>query len=146
MPDPVFETTLKEAIAAALNTAGVATWRATGAYEPGEVGIFMNVLPTMPSTAIVITDYAVDDDVSGRDDVIGIQFKYRGAPDVKAGDAIKDGIFRLFHARQPGMLGSVKVTQCYRRSGTSLGQDENGRLSGTENYYFTVYRPTDNRI
>lgn len=92
---------------------------------------------------VVLSEYSVDDSVSGSP-VIGLQASIRSESiDVIRG--VASDIYALLHQRWGGMLGTVKLVDASRSSGTNVGQDSNNRQGRIENYYMRVYRPTPNR-
>lgn len=94
---------------------------------------------------IMVRLYEVADDQSISDSVQGVQFKITGPADMRFITAAIDDLFDLFHGMQTTTIGGVKVVMAERRSGASLGQDGSGRVSRSQNYYFTVHRPSRNR-
>lgn len=105
-----------------------------------EFGFYMDIAPANDLPSITLTEYPVSGDVVGGDEVLGVQFRI----EAKDRQAVKDVISDLrdvIHSRWGGTLGSVTLISAMRSSGTNLGQDSNGRLVRTENYYLTIYRP-----
>lgn len=96
-------------------------------------------------TQIMVTAYPVADDQSISESIVGVNFRITGPSDMAFINAACDDLFDLFHGLHSATLGSVKVVQAERRSGAPLGQDDSGRVSRSENYYFTVHRPSKNR-
>lgn len=92
---------------------------------------------------VVLTEYSVDDSVSGSP-VIGVQLTIR-AEKVDTVRGVSSDIYALLHQRWGGMLGTVKLVDASRSSGTNVGQDSNNRRGRVENYYIRAYRPTPNR-
>lgn len=111
-------------------------------YSDGAAGIAWEVAPDLQNT-ITVNDYPVDDDPSLSESVVGVQFVVAG--DLAFVKLAVDDIFDLFHGSWSITLDGVKVVMAVRRSGAALGQDESGRVSRSENYYFTVHRPSPNR-
>lgn len=114
----------------------------TDVYADNDVAITWEIEPEL-ARVITVQDYPVDDDISISDSVVGVQFKITG--DLAFVKGAVDDIFDLFHGLQSTTLGGVRVVMAGRRSGAALGQDESGRVSRSENYYFTVHRPSPNR-
>ena len=56
-----------------------------------------------------------------------------------------DVLVPLRHMEWGGNMGNVRLVQAVRRSGANLGQDGNGRVGRTENYYLTVHRLSTHR-
>lgn len=116
----------------------------TDVYSEGAAAITWEVEPDLERT-ITVRTYPVADDPSISDSQIGVQFRISGPDDMAFINAAIDDLFDLFHGLQATTMGGVKVIMAERRSGASLGQDGRGRVSRTENYYFTVHRPSRNR-
>ena len=142
-----FETNLLTGIAYLLAGAGLGTWRYTGAYAATETAIVLDVLPADPDNVITLTDYAVSDDPTLSDSVIGVQVRTRCAgPDPRPVKDLDGAIFNALHGLESVTLtGGVHVVSMVRRSGVSLGQDTSNRWMKSSNYYATVWRPSANR-
>jgi hypothetical protein len=126
---------------------GIGVYRTDGsAYQASETGLFFDAMPPNPDRAIVLADYPVTDDPSLSDSVLGVQMRSRGRPD-NATDVkdIADGLFDLFHGRKDFMVNGVRVVYVLRNSGAVLGRDDNNRWERSDNYYFTLHRPSANR-
>lgn len=115
----------------------------TAEQPPGTVGIYLDVWPE-DVDSVTITDYTVSDDPSLSDSVLGVQVTIKAArrSTVKA---IASDVFSLFHGRQGGMLGAVRLVSARRASGTNTGQDSSERQGRIDNYYLTVHRPSPHR-
>jgi hypothetical protein len=113
-------------------------------YGPSEWGIYTQLFPEGPEPSLTLSAYAVSDDASLSDSVIGVQASLWHPSRLQVGRA-KDDLFNLLHGRQRTMLGTVTLVSALRSSGTNVGQDSTGRLGRTENYYLTVHRPSANR-
>lgn len=113
------------------------------AQPTGSTAIFFRVWPEEVDS-VTLAPYPVSDDPSLSDSVVGLQVTIR-CGDMQRVSDIADDVFSRFHGRQAGMLGTVRLVQSFRRSGANLGQDGNGRVGRTENYYLTVHRPTEHR-
>lgn len=135
-----FEADLLTGVAETIGAESGYTWRATGAYTAGDgFGIYVDLSPANDLPSITLTEYPVTDDITGGDSVVGIQARIAA----KDRRAVKDAVsllYDLFHARWGGSLGTIELIQAMRSSGANLGQDANGRLVRTENYYLTTYR------
>lgn len=114
-------------------------------YNP-ELPVISWSLKTELERSVVVSSYTIDDDIDRAESVVGIQFEVTGPSDMAFVNATTDRIFDLFHGLQATTLGGVKVIQAERRSGALMGQDERGRVSRSENFYFTVHRPSPNRF
>lgn len=121
------------------------TYQKDRPYLPTETGILFKGRGPDDSASVVITSYVVDDDPALSESVIGIQFMVTGDQTPGSIHKIVDDLFSLFHGMHSVTLGTCKVITAVRRSGANLGQDGSGRVTVTENYYFTVHRPSNNR-
>lgn len=142
-----FQTDLATGIAQLLAAANVATWNTTGAYTASQTGIVLRTLPQSPDRVLVLAPYPVDDDLVHGDDVTGLQVTTRwDGGDPRPGDDLADLVFNALQALPRTTLTTgIVVTQCFRRSGTSLGQDTNSRWRTVQNFYVTAHRPTTHR-
>lgn len=137
-----FETLLLQGVAGVL--AGTRrtkiTYRPAGAYQATDgFGIYFDIEPEGGLDAITLTEYAVSDPIDNPS-VAGVQARIASQDRRQVKSAISD-MYDLLHGRWGGSLGEIKLIQSVRQSGTGLGQDGNGRLVRTENYYLTIERP-----
>jgi hypothetical protein len=142
-----FETNLLTGVAQLIAGANLGTWRDTGIYTDTETGITFDTIPQSPDQVITLTDYAVSDDPTLSDSVVGIQVRTRwGGQDPRPVKDLDGAIFNVLHGIEGVTLSSgVHVVSMVRRSGASLGQDANNRWMRSSNYYATVWRPSANR-
>lgn len=134
-------------IAQLLAAAGAGTWKAAGAYTASETGIYLRVLPASPDRAIVLAAYPVADDPTLSDSVTGLQVttRWEGA-NPTGNDDLADLVFdALQNLPRTELTTGLVVTDCYRRSGSSLGQDSNQRWRTAQNFYVTAHRPSTHR-
>lgn len=136
---------LLEGLAQHIATAGIATYRPAGAYVAGETAIAFAGMPPDPDRVIVVSAYAVTDDATLSDSVVGVQVRCRGLTDPRDVELLADAVFGLLHGAHSVQLGAVHVVQALRNSSAPLGQDDNNRWEHTDNYYLTVHRPSTNR-
>lgn len=138
-----FTTELVHGIAAvsADESDGLLTFRPSGSYLTGEIGLYRVVLPEEPPNVVAITLYPLTDLASSGDPVYGVQFRYRATSNATL-DEIEDALMSSWSRRGGGSLGTVRLVQSVWSSGASLGQDANDRLVRSVNYYFTVHRPS----
>ena len=142
-----FESDLLTGVAQLLAAANLGTWRDSGIYTAAETGIVFDVIPVSPDNIVTLTDYAVSDDPTLSDSVIGVQVRTRlGGQDPRPVKDLDGAIFNVLHGLESVTLtGGVHVVSMVRRSGASLGQDANNRWMRSSNYYATVWRPSANR-
>jgi len=107
------------------------------------LGIFIDQWPE-ELNSMSLTEYPVSDDPSLSESVIGVQVTiwHRDRDVLKA---VLSDVFNAMHGRWGGNIGNVRLVQALRRSGANLGQQGNGRVGRTENYYLTVHRPSAHR-
>ena len=144
-----FSTLLIKGIAQLLATASVGTWRSDGtAYQATETAIFLKQIAEQPDSAIAISTYPGTDDPTLSDSVLGIQILTRAAGESSTPvDDLADSIFTQLHGLHDITLTTgIRVNQALRRSWASLGQDTDLRWMRSDNYYFTLWRPSLNRL
>lgn len=129
-----------------LSTA-VAYWVADDDREniqpEGTVGIWREVWPE-DVDSVTLATYAVSDDPTLSDSVLGLQVTIRSRDFGKVLDISAD-VFNRFHGRPRSMLGAITLVSASRQSATRLGQDGSNRLGRSENYYLTIHRPSTYR-
>lgn len=126
---------LLRGIAEYLAVRGVGTWRAAGAYLPGEVGIVIDAIPQEPDGLITLTGYPVADELDG-DALVGVQVITRaGGDDPRPSNDLAGMVFETLHGLESVELGGFPVRLCWRQSGTSLGADGVRRWSRSQNFY-----------
>lgn len=117
------------------------TYRTDAPYVAADgFGLYADLAEPNDLPSIVVAEYPVSADLVGGDEVVGVQFRIASKDRLAVKHAIADLRDHL-HGRWGGSLGSVTLIQATRSSGTNVGQDANGRLVRTENYYLTIYRP-----
>ena len=130
---------LLNGIAALLDAEGVGVFREDGVIEPDEVGLFRGVMPDEPDTAIGITDYPVaDDDTTNT--ITGVQFRMRAGRDPNLIAELADTVFNLLHSRRHYVVNGVHIELSWRQSQAWIGQDLQGRMELTSNFYFRAVR------
>ncbi len=139
-------------IAQLLDDTGVGIWDPTGApyaapYAADATGIYQRRIPSDRDNAIALSTYVVSDDPTLSDSITGLQVRGRtGGEDPQTTDDLMDAVFNqlqgLFEVTLPS---GIRVISCSRKSGVSLGQDENKRWSSSNNYYVAIWRPSPNR-
>ena len=143
-----FTTDLLTGLATYIAAGGLgATYRSTGSYSVLETGIVLGNVPQTPERIITLTAYGVNDSPNLSDSVIGVQVRCRWeGTDSRPVNDLRDAIFSLLHGKPAFTLSTgITVVQSLRNSAASLGQDENGRWSTSDNYYLSVHRPSTNR-
>ena len=90
---------------------------------------------------VTLSEYAVSDDPSLSDSVMGVQVMVRCHERART-KAIAADLFDLLQGRRGGTLGGIRLVSARRASGTSVGKDSEGRLGRSDNYYLTVHRPS----
>lgn len=131
--------------ATAAESGGLLTWRAPDGAEPvyldSEIGIHGLVMPESPDEAITLNLYPVQE---RPDTIVGAQFRMRAKTDGRL-DLIEDALSNIWSDRWGGTLGGIRLVLGTWASGASLGQDQNGRLERSVNYYLRVERPLEHR-
>lgn len=130
---------LLNGIAALLDAEGVGVWRPDDVIGPGEVGLFRGVMPDEPDVAIAINDYPVDDDDT-TNAITAMQFRMRAGRDPNALADLADAVFNSLHQRRQYRVGDLYIALSWRQSQAWIGQDAQGRMELTSNYYFRTVR------
>lgn len=148
-----FDVDLLEGLALDLAAGGIASWSPEGGtYAPPQfptdvVGTFLMTVPGSPDRIVSLASYLVSDDPSQAMSVMGVQVRTRWAGgDPRAVMRLSGAIFDRWHGRSNWTLTSgVTISQCLRKSGSTMGQDGSKRWGWSDNYYLDVNRPGDNR-
>lgn len=142
-----FEFKLAKGFAELLASTGIGVWAENRAYAPAETGITYRSVPDSPSSLIVLSPYPVRDDVSQASATYGLQIRTRGGnTSAKTCDDLAGAIYDLLHGQGNFALSTgIHVSQVYRQSGASLGQDSAGRWGRSDNYYCDTIRPNQHR-
>lgn len=133
------ETDLLRGIAELLDASGVGVYDETGPLPPGATGIVLGRLPDGPDRAIGLTTYPVSDDDS-TDSITGVQARIRAGVNPLDVLALSDAVFDVLHNRRSWQARSVRVEISWRNSEAWIGQDQQGRMERTANYYFRTVR------
>jgi len=134
---------LAHGLAEHLAAAGVAVYRPTGVYRDDETGIVIAVVPAAPPRVVVLSCYALADDVDQADSLIGLQIRVRsGTPDPRDALDLIDEVFEELHGATHLTLAGVVVHLAERTASTPMGRDQNGRYEHADTYQLAVYRPT----
>lgn len=137
-----FENDLARGLADVLT--GIGTWLDG---DTPAVAITYRTIPDSPDRVITLSPYAVTDHVSLSSSAIAVQVRIRGLPDdADSCDTIADAIFdRLHGAQHLDLSTGIHLSQLYRQSSGSLGQDGNRRWARADNYYCDAHRPSTHR-
>ena len=127
--------------ATAAESNGLITFTRSGAYLASQLGVYGTILPEAPDEAISLVVGVVSEDI---ETVARASFRYRATTDSRL-DMIEDALSNSWVKRQAGTLSGVAVIMAQWSSGASLGQDGNGRLIRSANFYITANRPLSNR-
>ncbi|UVK61349.1 tail terminator [Microbacterium phage Gingerbug] len=112
-----------------------------GAYTDAQAGLYLGAVPSTPRRAVAMNSYTV---AMHPTPIVGVQFHF-AAYDPDDLTAMAQAVSDVLEGRWGGMLGTVRLVASAWQSGTSLGQDANGREQRTENYYLTIARSIPNR-
>ncbi|MFD4788799.1 minor capsid protein [Streptomyces sp. NPDC058459] len=135
-----YTSSLLDGIAGLLAEADIGVWRPDSVLQDGEVGIFRATMPDSPDRALALTAYPVTDDDTANA-ITGVQVRMRAGPDgVDAIDDMADVVFDVLHNRRHFEVGGVHVALSWRNSQGWIGQDSQGRMELTANYYFRTTR------
>ncbi|MEV4335765.1 minor capsid protein [Streptomyces sp. NPDC049590] len=131
---------------------GIATLLAAegiGIYAPDDVlpadgtGIVLGRVPDGPDRIIGLTPYPVADDDT-TDAITGIQVRMRAGTDPTDLVQLATDVFDALHNRQHYQLGGIHVVLSWRQSQAWIGQDDQGRMELTSNYYIRTTRTGPN--
>jgi Bacteriophage minor capsid protein len=137
---------LAHGLALLLAAAGVGVYRPTGVYQDDETGIVIAVVPAASLRVVVLSCYALADDIDQADSLIGLQVRVRSAgPDPRDTLALIDAVFDALHGATHLSLNGVVVHLAERSSSAPMGRDANGRYELADTYHLTAHRPTSHR-
>ncbi|MEU5838775.1 minor capsid protein [Streptomyces diacarni] len=134
-----YTSALTEGLAQLLAAGGLAVYRPSGIYEPGEHGLVVGVMPDNPDRCTVLLPYPVED-TDMTDAITAVQVRMRAGRDPRPLLDFSDDLFALLHQRRHYELGGVHVALSWRQSEAWIGQDTHGRLERTANYYLRTTR------
>lgn len=123
----------------------MAVYRPTGVCRDDETGIVIGVVPAAPPRVVVLSCYALADDVDQADSLIGLQVRVRAGPDPRDALALLDAVFEELHGATHLILASVVVHLVERAAFAPMGRDQNGRYEHADIYRLTAHRPTSHR-
>lgn len=119
--------------------AGLATYRANGAYTTGENGITVGIVPDTPDRIVCLTPYPVEDGHLA-DAITAVQIRTRAGRDPRPLLDLSDALFNLLHNREHWQCGGIPIVLSWRQSEAWIGQDTKGRMERTANYYLRTSR------
>lgn len=124
-------------------------------YRPGtpfpddfpDVAAVLQRRPDKPDRVASFTPYPVSQDADQAMDRLGVQIwmRYAGQNPRAVGNlagAVRDTLHGLTGV---DLVTGVRMSQCLRSSGSSLGQDTAGRWSWVENFYCDIEHQTAHR-
>ncbi|GAB3467102.1 minor capsid protein [Actinophytocola sediminis] len=133
---------LTHGLAVHLAAAGIGVYRPDGVYTDDETGLVLGVVPTAPARVVVLSCYALADDVDQADSLIGLQVRVRGgSPDPRDALELLDAVFDLLHGATHLTLANVAVHLVERTASASMGRDQNGRFEYADIYRLLAHRP-----
>jgi hypothetical protein len=132
---------LAHGLAAHLAAAGIATYRPTGVYADDETGLMLGVVPAAPARVVVLSCYALADDIDQADSLIGLQVRVRGgSSDPRDALALLDAVFDELHSATHLTLAGTVVHLVERTASAPMGRYEHA-----DTYRLTAHRPTRHR-
>jgi hypothetical protein len=138
---------LAHGLALLLAAGGVGVYRPTGVYRDDETGIVIAVVPAAPSRVVVLSCYALTDDVDQADSLIGLQVRVRaGTPDPRDAYELIDAVFEELHGATHLTLAGTVVHLIERAASAPIGRDQNGRYEHADTYRLIAHRPTTHRM
>lgn len=129
-------TSLYEAVAVVLHSAGAGVWKPSGVYTDAETGIVLKRMPQTPDAAIVLTIYDRDrhTDPGLPDEMVRLQVRVRtakGRPD--SVDTLAEAVTAALTGDHLDWSG-ITITQSRRASYLPLGFDSSDRPEISMNF------------
>lgn len=138
--------TLAHGLAGQLASAGIATYHPAGTYTTDETGLVVGIMPAAPPRVVVLSVYALADDIDQADSRVGLQVRVRGAgPDPRDALDLIDAVFDELHGATHLDLAGVLVHLIERTASAPMGRDQNGRYEHADTYHLLAHRPTPHR-
>ncbi|MFF9312145.1 minor capsid protein [Streptomyces sp. NPDC014748] len=134
-----YTSSLLDGVAGLLAEAGVGVFRPDGVISDPDTGIFRGVMPDTPERALGLTAYPVADDDTVNA-ITGVQVRMRAGHDPDAVDDLADAVFEALHNRRHFWISGIYVALAWRQSQAWIGQDAQGRMELTSNFYFRTVR------
>ncbi|MGW5409029.1 minor capsid protein [Streptomyces spiralis] len=134
-----YTSSLLDGIAGLLEGAGVGVFRPDDVISDPDTGIFRGVMPDSPERALALTAYPVADDETANA-ITGVQVRMRAGRDPDAVDDLADDVFDTLHNHRHYEAGGIHVALSWRQSQAWIGQDSQGRMELTANYYVRTVR------
>jgi hypothetical protein len=141
-----FVADLLDGLAEHIAEAGIATYLPRKLYAADDTAITVELMPDSPTRVLCLSAYMARDDMSLSTSVISVQTRIRAGRDPREVHDLSDAIFDLLHGAWSYKVGRVSVVQSRRSSSAVLGLDKNNRWEHSDNYEFTVWRPSPHRI
>lgn len=134
---------LAHGLAEHLTAAGIGIYRPDGVYADDETGLMLGVVPAAPARVVVLTCYALADDVEHADSLIGLQVRVRcDTPDPRDVLDLLDAVFDVLHSATHLTLAGTVVHLVERTASAPMGRDQNGRYEHADTYRLVTHRPT----
>lgn len=144
-----FTDDLLQGVAAALSAAGVGVYDPARVWTAADTAVAIvadGAVPPVPDRVIVLTDYPIADHASQPNSTIGVQLRFRGAPNDLTGlRTTRDAAYQYLQSLQQQPYGTTHVVQFLRSSSVPMGQDANQRPEYADNYYADTELPPGNR-
>lgn len=138
-----FSEDVETAFALLLVAAGAGVYNAGGgAYAPTDLGITHKRLSDKPTRQIALTHYPVRAGVANNTFHGAVQLRARGTEISGDVDTIGDNAYSALHGLEMVTSNGITFSKIWHQSGTTLGADDSGRWSRSDNYYFWAARPT----
>lgn len=130
-----------------INDSGVATFRPTGVYVPGETGVTFKASPQNIDRVIMLMCVPINDAVMIPLGKWMVQAYFRGKPnDPMDVEDLGDAVFDLWQGATNITLGSTHAIQILRQGSVGNGQDDSRRWTRIDRYLLDLdVTPTVNR-
>src|SRR5690625_4189469 len=129
-------------LAGFLDVHGVAKYRETTAYLPGEIPVTLRSLPTEPDKAVAVTAYSTDDELTLPVRTVYVQFRFRAGGSRTDVDDFAEEVFDILQGKhQLSLPNGVLVSRARRVNAAPRGVDDNGRAERAGTYELLLQRP-----
>jgi hypothetical protein len=134
-------------LAQTISDTGIGSYRATGAYDPGETAIVFRASPQSPDRVIMMMCVPMTDAAMIPMGRWMVQFYFRGLPnDPFDVEDLGDAVFDLMQGATSMPMGSINIIQCLRQGSVGNGQDASKRWTRIDRYMIDLdTAPTANR-
>ena len=138
---------LLHGLAQLLTADGVGVYRDSGVYTETETGIIIGTVPQSPPAIVALIPYALFDDPTLSDSVLGLQLRFRsGTYDPRDVLDLADAAFDSLQGH-PGvdLSATARLLIAERTSSIPLGENASGFPESADSYQLMLHRPSAHR-